>query len=82
VGIRVGDIRYFASQSWAFPHSLMIAYTAEYAGGELQPDAAEIAEAKWFSWDAVPKLPPSISISRRLIEATVARLASDTGRPC
>ena len=39
VGIEVGDIRYFASQSWAFPHSLMIAYTAEYAGGELQPDA-------------------------------------------
>jgi NAD+ diphosphatase len=82
VGIRVGDIRYFASQSWAFPHSLMIAYTAEYASGELQPDAAEIAEAKWFAWDAVPKLPPSISISRRLIEATVARLASDAGRPC
>jgi NAD+ diphosphatase len=82
VGISVGDIRYFASQSWAFPHSLMIAYTAEYAGGELQPDAAEIAEAKWFAWDAVPKLPPSISISRRLIEATVARLASDAGRPC
>ena len=38
VGIEVGDIRYFASQSWAFPHSLMIAYTAEYAGGELRPD--------------------------------------------
>jgi len=82
VGIRVGDIRYFASQSWAFPHSLMIAYTAEYAGGELQPDATEIAEAKWFAWDAVPRLPPSISISRRLIEATVARLASSGVRPC
>ena len=38
VGLEVGDIRYFASQSWAFPHSLMIAYTAEYAGGELRPD--------------------------------------------
>ena len=79
VGIEVGDIRYFASQSWAFPHSLMIAYTAEYAGGELQPDAAEIAEAKWFAWDAVPRLPPSISISRRLIEATVARLGIGRG---
>jgi len=82
VGIEVGDIRYFASQSWAFPHSLMIAYTAEYAGGELQPDATEIAEARWFAWDAVPILPPSISISRRLIEATVARLAEDAARPC
>ena len=82
VGIAVDDIRYFASQSWAFPHSLMIAYTAEYAGGELKPDASEIEEARWFACDAVPKLPPSISISRRLIEATVARLAKEAPRPC
>ena len=80
VGIEVDNIAYFASQSWAFPHSLMIAYTAEYAGGELTPDETEIAEARWFAWDAVPDLPPSISISRRLIEATVARLAGQTGR--
>ena len=38
VGVDVGALTYFASQSWAFPHSLMIAYTAEYAGGELVPD--------------------------------------------
>jgi len=80
VGIEVDNIAYFASQSWAFPHSLMIAYTAEYAGGELTPDETEIAEARWFAWDAVPDLPPSISISRRLIEATVARLAREWGR--
>jgi len=77
VGIEVSNITYFASQSWAFPHSLMIAYTAQYAGGELKPDENEIAEARWFAWDAVPDLPPSISISRRLIEATVARLGKD-----
>ncbi len=82
VGIEIGDIRYFASQSWAFPHSLMIAYTAEYAGGELRPDETEIAEARWFAWDAVPNLPPSISISRRLIDATVARLGGNASRPC
>ena len=82
VGIDVDNITYFASQSWAFPHSLMIAYTAEYAGGELRPDESEIAEARWFACDAVPSLPPSISISRRLIEATVARLVSAPPRPC
>ena len=82
VGIEVGNIEYFSSQSWAFPHSLMIAYTAEYAGGELRPDESEIAEARWFAWDAVPELPPSISISRRLIAATIARLAKDAARPC
>ncbi len=74
VGIDVTGIRYFASQSWAFPHSLMIAYTAEYAGGELRPDDTEIADAQWFGLDALPQLPTHVSIARRLIDATVARL--------
>jgi len=76
VGVEVGQITYFASQPWAFPHSLMIAYTAEYAGGDLKVDDAEIAEARWFPADALPHLPPSVSIARRLIEATAARLRS------
>jgi len=33
VGIRIKDIRYFGSQPWPFPHSLMIGFTASYAGG-------------------------------------------------
>jgi NAD+ diphosphatase len=74
VGVEVDQITYFASQSWAFPHSLMIAYTAEYAGGELKLEDAEIAEARWFPADALPYLPPSLSIARRLIEATATRL--------
>lgn len=74
VGIDVDDLAYFASQSWAFPHSLMIAYTARYAGGELTPDGAEIADVRWFAVDALPDLPTQVSIARRLIDATVARL--------
>jgi len=74
VGVEVGELRYFASQSWAFPHSLMIAFTAEYAGGAIRLDDAEIAEARWFPADALPYLPPSVSIARRLIDATAARL--------
>jgi NAD+ diphosphatase len=74
VGVEVTDITYFASQSWPFPHSLMIAYTAEYAGGELAPGDDEIADARWFPLDALPELPSRVSIARRLIEATVARL--------
>src|SRR6266508_2582182 len=72
VGVEVAGITYFASQSWAFPHSLMIAYTAEYAGGELNPDRNEIADAQWFALDALPTLPSHVSIARRLIDATVA----------
>jgi NAD+ diphosphatase len=82
VGVEVEGLTYFASQSWAFPHSLMIAFTAEYAGGELVPDATEIAEARWFACDAMPVLPPSVSIAHRLIEATVARLAEKATRSC
>src|SRR5438067_5522961 len=74
VGIDVDCLRYFASQSWAFPHSLMIAFTAEYAGGELRPDGREIAEARWFAPDALPDMPPSLSIARRLIDTIAARL--------
>lgn len=74
VGIEVQDPVYFGSQSWSFPHSLMIAFTAEYAGGTLRPDESEIAEARWFAPDALPAMPPSLSIARKLIDATAARL--------
>ncbi len=75
VGVKVDNLRYFSSQSWPFPNSLMIAFTAEYVSGEMRPCDAEIAEAKWFSLDALPQLPGPVSISRQLINATIARLA-------
>ena len=75
VGIEIKNPAYFASQSWPFPHSLMIAFTAEYAGGELAPNGHEIAEAGWFSGDSLPQLPPRISIARALIEHTLAQLS-------
>lgn len=79
VGVEVRDIRYFGSQPWPFPHSLMIAFTAEYAGGDVRPDGEEIEEAQWFEAGQLPKLPPSISISRRLIDTVAGRLAA--GKP-
>jgi NAD+ diphosphatase len=72
VGIEVGDIRYFGSQPWPFPHSLMIGFTAVYAGGEIRCDETEIEEAGWFAADALPQIPGPISISRRLIDWFVA----------
>ena len=74
VGIEVDGLRYFASQSWSFPHSLMIAYTARYAGGDLRPDPLEIADVRWFGVGALPPLPSTVSIARRLIDTTVAQL--------
>ena len=74
VGIEVRNPVYFASQSWPFPHSLMIAFTAEYAGGSLTPNRHEIAEADWFDGTNLPQLPPRISIARALIDNTLQRL--------
>jgi NAD+ diphosphatase len=72
-GIEVRDIRYFGSQPWPFPDSLMIAFTAAYAGGELRPDPAELSDARWFGVDELPVVPPRISIARQLIDAWVRR---------
>jgi NAD+ diphosphatase len=74
VGLEVHELAYFGSQSWSFPHSLMIAFTAEYAGGDIVCEDSEIAEAQWFPADALPPLPTSLSIARRLIDDTAARL--------
>jgi len=69
VGLDVTDIRYFGSQPWPFPHSLMIGFTAAYAGGEIRLQADEIAEAAWFhKRGELPRLPGKLSIARRLID--------------
>ena len=69
VGLQVENIRYFGSQPWPFPDSLMLAFTADYAGGEIQIDGVEIESADWYSADSFPKIPPPMSISRQLIDA-------------
>ncbi|MBD3309236.1 NAD(+) diphosphatase, partial [candidate division KSB3 bacterium] len=66
VGIEVTDIRYFGNQPWPFPHSLMVGFTARYAGGELAVDNTEITDAGWFRVGTLPKIPGKISIARQL----------------
>ena len=79
VGLEVADIRYFGSQPWPFPHSLMIGFTATYAGGEIRLQEDEIAEAAWFSRHGeLPHLPGNLSIARRLIDWF---LDQDQGEP-
>jgi NAD+ diphosphatase len=67
-GIEVKNIGYFGSQPWPFPNSLMIAFTAEYAGGTITIDEKEIADAGWFTSGDLPRIPDRISIARRLID--------------
>jgi NAD+ diphosphatase len=74
VGVRISNSRYFASQSWPFPHSLMIAFVCEWQSGEIKPQDAEIEAANWFEVLQLPKLPSKISIARRLIDAVVEEI--------
>lgn len=68
VGIRVKNIKYFGSQPWPYPNSMMIGYTAEYAGGDIKVDGEEIIHADWYSKEEIPgKYRKSIGISSKLI---------------
>lgn len=73
VGVEVENIRYFGSQPWPFPHSLMIGFIADYAGGEIRIEPEEIEDAGWYPVDDLPKLPPEVSIARAMIDDFVAQ---------
>lgn len=66
--IEVKNISYFGSQPWPFPDSLMVGFTAEYAGGDLKADGVEIVDLKWFTAEEIPAIPGKWSIARRLID--------------
>ncbi len=80
IHIKVKNIRYFDSQSWPFPQSLMLGFTAEYESGEIVVDGMEIADAKWFKCDKLPLIPSEGSISRRLIDNIVKRFSGESAR--
>ncbi len=75
VGLEVCNIRYFGSQPWPFPHSLMIGFTADYAKGRIAIDGEEIIEAGWYKAGDMPRLPGGYSIARELIEGFLASCA-------
>lgn len=77
VGVKVSRARYFASQPWPFPHSLMIAFVCDWVSGELRPQEAEIEAAAWFDVLQLPRLPSRISIARRLIDSVVAEIRDE-----
>ena len=71
VGLTVKNVRYVASQSWPFPHQMMIAFIADYESGEINIDPVEISEANWYDIDKLPSIPGKMSLARRLIDAAV-----------
>ncbi len=73
VGVTIKNIKYFGSQPWPFPHSLMVGFTATYVGGEISLSDDEIEDAGWFTVDNLPTIPGKISIARKLIDWFVSR---------
>jgi NAD+ diphosphatase len=73
VGVRIANLRYVASQSWPFPHSLMLAFVADYLDGEIVPQESEIEDARWFDLDNLPILPLRASIAWSLIQHVLAQ---------
>ncbi len=67
VGIKVKNIKYFGSQPWPFPDSLMMAFTAEYESGEIEVDNFEITDAAWYSADNLPEIPNTDSVAGKMI---------------
>lgn len=74
VGLKVKSLKYFGSQSWPFPSSFMMAFTAEYSSGDIVVAPDEIEDAKWFHYNNVPTLPPMVSIARALIDGVISEL--------
>ncbi|MEW6689003.1 MAG: NAD(+) diphosphatase [Pseudomonadota bacterium] len=77
VGVRVQRIRYFASQPWPFPNSLMIAFVCDWRSGEIRPQSGEIEAAEWFDVLQLPRLPSKISIARRLIDSVAGEMRAE-----
>ena len=71
VGLKVKNIEYLSSQPWPFPSNLMIAFKAEYEGGELVLQQEEIADAQFFDIDQLPRIPIPGSIAYEMIQNTI-----------
>jgi len=81
VGLAIDHVRYFGSQPWPFPRSMMMAFTAHVDNPDaLHIDGREIVRADWYTRDEVRQAyadgcidPPSpASIARRMIDTWLA----------
>lgn len=73
VGIKIKNLRYFASQPWPYPFGLMVGFTADYDGGNIHLQKEELCQGGWFTRDNLPPIPDKASIARRLIDDWLQR---------
>jgi NAD+ diphosphatase len=81
-GITCGEVKYFRSQPWPFPMSLMIGCHARATSTKITVDRSELEDARWFTRDEVAlmfvgqhpegiSIPPPIAIAHHIIRAWV-----------
>lgn len=76
-GIHVDNIRYAGSQPWPFPHSLMMAFLADYQSGEIKVQRSELVDANWFEITNLPQLPKHGTIARKIIDTLVSKISQE-----
>ena len=67
-GLTLGKLKYCFSQSWPFPHSLMMGFRGEYSSGKLAIQEEELCFGGWFHRSNLPDLPPTFAIARKLVD--------------
>ena len=69
VGLHVRDLRFYKSQPWAFTDTLLMGFFARLDGSDqIRLQEEELAEARWFSRDAIPDGYSQISLTGEMIE--------------
>lgn len=76
-GIRVGATRYFGSEAWPFPRSLMLGFFAEAQSATIELTDAELEDARWFNVAELRALQKHMKTERPFFE-TIARRLIDT----
>ena len=76
--LEVKNVQYVKSQPWPFPHSQMMAFTADHKAGELCIQREELIEAQWFRADEIPPMPPRLSVGGFLVEKFMREMEADS----
>ncbi len=67
-GLKIKNIRYYKSQPWPYPNSLMLGFFAEYESGEIKVQEEELVDCRWFNRHAMPDIPGKLSMARMLLD--------------